>query len=165
MAPVLRADIPAVPARADRRPDPRGCDGATLKLVLIGLSDGADEHGRGARRGLRTLAMMAQCHTTTAARALVCLEELGAIHRITRGGGLHSARYDIDMAWVARAIERAEQKQQVKTHCAPEARNGSNARPGRATSGCSSGAERVAWADEAAGAIPATQTNGLFMQA
>lgn len=100
MAPALRAYVPDL-ARGTVPGNRYGVSGHVMKLVLIGLADAAGEDGTGARPGIRSLALHAQCTLDTAGMALRGLEHLGAIMRTDRSGPGRNARWTINLAWLA----------------------------------------------------------------
>ena len=117
MAPALRAYVPdlSIIPGCDR-----GSDGLTMKIVLLGLADGANEDGTNTHPGVRTLAEFAQCHTATVVRALRGLEHLGAIHKTAPGGPGICATYTVNLEWVAAQSLRASETR--KQPSAPRAR-------------------------------------------
>jgi len=121
MAPALRAWFPDVAPHDDHD----GVRGKTLKLVMLGLADGANEDGTGARPGIRTLALFAQCHPETVVHALAALVALGAISLDRPAHSNRAATYTVDLNWLhERTAERHRPKTLRAGHPRAEPRTG-----------------------------------------
>ena len=124
MAPTLRATFPDVLAH-DGHP---GSLGTTLKLVALGLADGANEDGTGAHPGVRTLALFAQCHTATVVRALAALVELGAISLEREAHASRPASYAVNVGWMYAHTPEPHRPRHPRAHGARAETNDPHAR-------------------------------------
>ena len=105
---VLNTEIPDAPRTADAP----GCNGTTMKLVLVALANRARADGTNAHPGIRKLARAAQCHSSTVVRALARLRADGwiTVERKSDGGladvyRLNAVELSTDRAHLVRAVD------------------------------------------------------------